>query len=49
MTKGTCLSCKKEVEMVSPKESLTVRGVRIAKGSCPTCKKGVARILPKIK
>ena len=44
MTEGYCVKCKKKVTIVSPKESKTKRGIKIAKGKCPKCGTTVCRM-----
>lgn len=47
MVEGYCVKCKKKVEMLSPKEVINKRGMKMAKGTCPNCSITVCRILGK--
>ena len=47
MTEGYCVKCKKKVEMLTPKEVVNKRGMKMAKGKCPNCDTTVCRILGK--
>ena len=43
------MKCKKQVEIKSPKESVTKNHMKIVKGQCPACGTNVSRIIGKAK
>ncbi len=46
---GTCLKCKKAVQIKNGKEFVNKKGLRTMKGTCPKCGTTVCRIIGKAK